>query len=68
MTQGKPVNQIPQRAARGTGHRSPDHGDHLPDHLPRWLEAVSGGSPPTWELCSEASSLTCAEATAGSCR
>ncbi len=34
MTEGKPVSQVPRRT-------KPDTGDPLPDHLPRWLEAVS---------------------------
>jgi len=34
MTEGKPAAQIARRAGPGAG-------DSLPDHLPRWLDAVS---------------------------
>src|SRR5215468_10124502 len=49
MTEGKPAAQIARRAGPGAGDSLPGAGgdslpgagDSLPDHLPRWLDAVS---------------------------
>ena len=41
MTEGKAVTQVPRRTEPGAGDSLTDHGDPLPDHLPRCLEAVS---------------------------
>jgi DNA-binding MarR family transcriptional regulator len=41
MTDGKPVTRVPRRVQRAASDPIPDHDDLLPDHLPRWLEAVS---------------------------
>jgi DNA-binding MarR family transcriptional regulator len=41
MTERKPVRQVRRRSEPGTGRPPSDHRDPLPDHLPRWLEAVS---------------------------